>query len=110
MMTVSSLRARRDAAPLWLTLAFFAIALGWEASGLDLSLARLAGNHAGFPWRQNWLLVDVLHEGARRLSWLLALGLCLGVWWPLGPLARLPPGRRLQLAVTALLAALAPRC
>jgi membrane-associated PAP2 superfamily phosphatase len=99
--------AWRDSTPLWLTLAFFTVALVWDVSGLDLPLARLAGSHAGFPWRQNWLLVDVLHEGVRRLSWLLALGLCLGVWWPLGPLTRLAPARRLQLALTTLLAALA---
>ena len=78
-----------------------------DASGLDLPLAQLAGNPAGFPLRESWLLADVLHEGARRFSWLVALGLCLGVWWPLGPLARLTPALRLQLAVTTLVAALA---
>ena len=96
----------REIAPLGLTLAFIAIALAWDAAGLDLPMARLAGSHAGFPWRDHWLLAGVLHDGARRLSWLLALGLCLGVWWPLGPLERLAPHRRLQFALSALLAAL----
>jgi len=99
--------ARRDMAPLWITLLFFTLALAWDASALDLPFARLAGDHAGFPWRQHWLLVEVFHEGARRFSWLLALLLCLGVWWPLGPLTKLAPGARLQLALTTLLAALA---
>ena len=99
--------ARRDYVPLAITVIFFAIALAWDAAGLDLPLARLAGSQAGFPWRENWLLADLLHDGARRLSWLLALGLCLGVWWPLGPLTRLSLHRRLQLALTTLMAALA---
>lgn len=91
----------------WVTLALFALALGWDASGLDLPLAHLAGSAAGFPWRDQWLLTVVAHEGGRRLAWLLALVLCLSVWWPLGPLARLKQGERLQLAVSVLLGALA---
>lgn len=88
------------------TLALLALALAWDASCLDLPLARLAGSAQGFPWRDHWLLAGVLHEGARRLAWLLALALCLGVWWPWGPLARLAPGERLQLALSTLAAAL----
>jgi membrane-associated PAP2 superfamily phosphatase len=89
-----------------LTVALLALALAWDASGLDLPLARLAGSAQGFPWRDHWLLAGVLHEGVRRLAWLLALGLCLGVWWPWGPLARLAQGARLQLAVATLAAPL----
>lgn len=91
----------------WLTCGFVALALGWDATGLDLPLARFAGSASGFPWRDHWLPSTVLHEGTRRLSWLLALGLCLSVWWPFGAFKRLPPGRRLQLAASTLLAALA---
>ncbi|MEJ5992608.1 phosphatase PAP2 family protein [Ramlibacter sp. PS3R-8] len=90
----------------WLTVGFVVLAMAWDAAGLDLPLARLAGSAAGFPWRDHWLLAAVLHDGARRLSWLLALALCLSVWWPLGVLKQLPQGRRLQLAITTLLAAL----
>lgn len=91
----------------WLTLGLLLLALAWDASGLDLPLARLAGSHAGFPWRDQWFLSTILHEGGRRLAWVLALALCLGVWWPVGPLARIPQNRRLQLAVSTLLGALA---
>lgn len=93
--------------PLWITLAVIALACAWDASRMDLPLAHAAGSAAGFPWREHWLLSGVLHEGGRRLSWLVALGLSLGVWWPFGPLARLTFGQRLQLATSALLAALA---
>ena len=89
------------------TLALLAVAGLWDASGWDLPLAALAGSPHGFALRENWLLADLLHEGGRRLTWLLALGLCLGVWWPVGPLERLTLSRRLQLAVTSLLAAAA---
>lgn len=91
----------------WVTLALFALALAWDASGLDLPLAHLAGSVTGFPLRNDWLLSTVAHEGGRRLAWLLALVLCLSVWWPLGPLARIGQGERLQLAVSVLLGALA---
>jgi membrane-associated PAP2 superfamily phosphatase len=91
----------------WAALALFALALAWDASGLDLPLARLAGSARGFPWRDHWLLSGVLHEGGRVAAWLLALALCLSVWWPLGPMARTGLPERLQLAVSALLGALA---
>jgi membrane-associated PAP2 superfamily phosphatase len=91
----------------WITIALLLLALAWDASGLDLPLARLAGSASGFPWRDHWLLAGVLHEGGRRLAWLLASALCLSVWWPVGPLARIVPAERLQLAVSALLGALA---
>jgi len=91
----------------WLTLGLMVLVLGWDAGGMDMPLARLAGSAAGFPWREHWLLAGVAHEGGRRVAWLLALALCLGVWWPLGPLARIAQGERLQLAVTTLIGALA---
>ena len=98
---------RKDTEAMQVTLALGALALAWDASGLDLPLARLAGSAAGFPWRDHWLLAGVLHAGGRLLAWLLVLGLCLSVWWPAGALARIAPPRRLQLALTALAGALA---
>jgi membrane-associated PAP2 superfamily phosphatase len=76
--------------------------LAWDASGADLSLARLAGSPAGFPWRDHWLLAGVLHAGGRWAAWVLALALCVGVGRPWGPLAALPAARRAQLALTVL--------
>lgn len=87
------------------TAALLLLALAWDATGLDLPLARLAGGADGFAWRDTWLLRSVLHEGARRLSWLLALALCIAVWWPAGPLRRLPRSGRLRLAAGVLLSA-----
>jgi membrane-associated PAP2 superfamily phosphatase len=91
----------------WITLSLLAIAFAWDASGLDLSFARLAGDAGGFAWRDSWLLVSVAHEGGRLLAWLLALALCLGVWWPWGPLTLIGQRDRLLLAASTLLGALA---
>jgi membrane-associated PAP2 superfamily phosphatase len=79
----------------------------WDSSGLDLVLARWTGGPNGFALRDHWLLTTLLHTGMQRVGWLLVLGLCLAVWWPLGSLARLPVANRLQLASTTLLALLA---
>ena len=89
------------------TLLALAAILAWDASGLDLPLAHaIAGGH-GFPLRHDALLLRVLHDGGRWLSWALALALCLGVWWPFGALRQLRTGQRLQLAVGVLAAGLA---
>jgi membrane-associated PAP2 superfamily phosphatase len=104
-MTTGSVPIRLSRAPQWIALGWIAMALSWDASGWDLPLARLAGTTGGFPWREHWLLAGLLHDGARRAAWVLALAVCAAVWWPVGPLRRLARTRRLQLAVTALLAA-----
>lgn len=83
-----------------------AVLLAWDRGPGDLLLAGLAGDAHGFPLRDHWLLATVLHEGGRRLSWAIALLLCIGVWWPLGALQRLDTPRRLQLAAGSLAAAL----
>jgi membrane-associated PAP2 superfamily phosphatase len=94
--------------PLALLTAGLALAfLGWEASGGDLLMAGWAGSAGGFALRDTWLLSNVMHDGARWLAWILALGLCLGVWWPVGPLRALPMSRRLQLAGGVLVSVLA---
>jgi membrane-associated PAP2 superfamily phosphatase len=92
---------------LWLTLLVLAGLLLWDQTQLDLWLAHLVGSPAGFALRENWLLETVLHDDARRASWLLILGLSLGVWWPVGPLTRIDFSSRLQLAATTLAAAFA---
>lgn len=92
--------------PLLAAAASLALLLAWDASGLDLRLAQLAGSPLGFPLRDHWLLAGPLHQGARHLAWALALALCAAVWWPVAGLAGLPASRRLQLAVTTVAAAL----
>ncbi|WP_395058480.1 phosphatase PAP2 family protein [Polaromonas sp.] len=89
-----------------LTAALALLLLAWDLSGLDLALAHWFGGVGGFALRDNPFLTTVLHDGAKRLAWLLALGLCVAVWWPVGRLRRLAIHRRLQLASTTLLAVL----
>ncbi|MBV7461249.1 phosphatase PAP2 family protein [Acidovorax sp. sif0632] len=88
---------------LW-TLGILIAIVAWDAGGQDIPLARAFGSANGFPLREQWFFVQVLHEGARRLGWLLVLLLALGVWWPWGVLRRLDMGERLQMAISALLA------
>jgi membrane-associated PAP2 superfamily phosphatase len=87
----------------WVALGLLAL-LCWDATNLDMGLARAFGGAQGFPARHNAFLVTVLHDGAKLLAWLLALLLCLGLGWPYGPLRWLPFERRLQLVASALLA------
>jgi membrane-associated PAP2 superfamily phosphatase len=92
---------------LWLITALALAALmAWDATDLDMMLAHWFGGPAGFELRQHWLLRAVLHEGGRIASWLLALWLCVGVWWPSGWLRRIGTSRRAQLALATLLAVL----
>ena len=84
------------------TLFSLALLLGWDFSGLDMALAHTMANASGFVLRDHWLLKSGLHEGGRIAAWLLLLALSLSVWWPLGPMRRIPPQRRVQLVVTAL--------
>jgi membrane-associated PAP2 superfamily phosphatase len=88
----------------WISAAALAALLLWDLSGLDLTLAHAVGGPQGFALRDHWLLTDVLHTGAKALVWLLVMGLCLAVVWPVGPLRQLPLARRVQLAASALLA------
>jgi membrane-associated PAP2 superfamily phosphatase len=96
--------AARPLASILLTLALLLL---WDATGLDLALARMVGTPMGFPWRGNWFLVQVMHEGARSLSWLIVLALFAGIRWPVGILRRLRMRERAQLALTVLTSVLA---
>lgn len=86
------------------TLAALACVVAWDAGGLDLAFAHAFGTAHGFPLRDQWFFVQVLHEGARRLGWVLVLLLALSVWWPRGVLRRIDATERLQMAVSALVA------
>lgn len=90
-----------------ITLAVLFMLLAWDASGLDMPLARLFGDTHGFALSQNAVLTSGLHDGARLLSWLLVVALTLAVWWPPGWLRPLHRIERLQLVISALIGALA---
>ena len=92
--------------PLVLILIFFALLLLWDASGLDLVLARMVGAPDGFAWRENWFLVHVMHKGGKHLSWVIFIALLLAIFWPLGFMRRLDRRDRAQLVI-ATVAALA---
>lgn len=100
--------ARHDMPALLLATVAAALAcVAWDASGLDLPLARWSGDTRGFPLRGHWLLEDVLHQGARRLAWAAELGLCWLAYRPLGPWRRLAPTQRACLAASVLACAVA---
>lgn len=86
------------------TVAALALLIAWDASGLDLLLARPWAGAQGFALQDNWLLTSVLHDGARHAAWLPALWLIIGMWKPTGVLLRLSRSQRVQWAGTTLLA------
>lgn len=91
--------------PGWIAAALVGVAIAWDVTGLDLTVAGWFGGAAGFPWREQWWLSGLLHDGGRRVAWVIALALCVGIEWPFGPLRSLNRSARLQLAVTTGLAA-----
>jgi len=88
------------------TVAALLCLLAWDAAGQDRLLAHAFGSAAGFPLRDHWFLVQVMHEAPRRLAWLLVLVLVTAIWLPIGPLRRLHRSERWQLAATTLLSLL----
>lgn len=96
MMTGEADRNRAANGDLAWTLLTVVLLLAWDAGGLDLPLLRLAGGTASFPWRDHWLLAQVLHADARTVAWLVGGWLLVGLGWPTGVLTRLSPGGRLQ--------------
>lgn len=96
--------ASASARPLAWTIASLLCLLAWDAAGYDRALAHAFGSAAGFPWRDHWFLVQVMHEAPRRMAWLLVLVLLASIRYPLGPLRRLHRAERWQLAATTLLA------
>ena len=93
----------------FLLVSFWSLALivAWDASGLDLALARLFGDANGFALTHNWWLQHVLHSRARLVGWLVFAVLLALVWWPIGPWRRLTRRERVGLVLGVALAALA---
>lgn len=85
------------------------VALLWDLSGLDLSLARVWGDAAGFAARETFWARVLLHEGLRALWTLAWLLLAFDALRP-GPADAGPTRgqRRLALAVGLLLLLLGP--
>lgn len=88
-------------------IALLAVLLLWDASGLDLVLARLAGSPSGFALRENRLFVLVMHEIPRFASTAGVIALFALAAWPRGYFRRIERGDRFQLAVTVLASVIA---
>jgi membrane-associated PAP2 superfamily phosphatase len=78
----------------------------WDLSGLDLQVAQWFGSARGFALGNHWLWRGVLHDDIRYLPWLLELALLLAMVRPFGAIKQLPVERRVQLALTTLVALL----
>ncbi|MDB5874148.1 MAG: phosphatidic acid phosphatase [Ramlibacter sp.] len=98
---------RRTPTDFLATLLALALLLAWDASGLDLVLARPFATAEGFALQNHWLLAEALHKGARVAAWLPCLWLIAGIWWPHGLLGRIGQPQRVQWVVTTLLALIA---
>jgi len=90
-----------------LTLLLLVPLLAWDASGLDLPLARLFGTAQGFAWSGQPAFVLLLHKLPRALSTAAVLALAWGVWRPWGFLRALPAADRRQLVLSVVLAMVA---
>ena len=90
----------------WL-LSLLCLTLAWDASGLDLTVMSWLGDPTGFALRNHPLLANVLHDGARRLGWVLWAGVALSAWYPWGPFRRLSKAQRLEAASGILLSLIA---
>ncbi|MDB5845293.1 MAG: (acid phosphatase) superfamily protein-like protein [Polaromonas sp.] len=90
---------------LW-TLGSFLLLLAWDFSGLDLATAHWFGTAAGFALESHWLWRGVLHDDIRLVPWGIELVLLAAIALPFGTLKQLVLARRLQLALTTLLALL----
>ena len=80
--------------------------LAWDASSLDLIMARWFGTASGFPLESHWLWRGLLHDDIHWLPWLLELSLLAAVFRPFGTFRQLALARRLQLALGTLVALL----
>lgn len=90
---------------LWgLTLALLLLLALWDASGLDLALARLSGTAQGFVWRSQPVFVALAHTWPRRLSSALLLACIVGCFRPWGLLRGLTKAQRWQLVASIVLA------
>ncbi|MFM9900852.1 MAG: phosphatase PAP2 family protein [Polaromonas sp.] len=99
--------ARLGSPSVWLTcLVGFVWLLVWDYSRFDVWMASGFGDISGFALQNHWFWKGVLHDDIRPLPWALELALVAGIAWPLGSLRQLPMARRVQVALTTVLALL----
>lgn len=88
---------------LWtLTLLLLSLLILWDASGLDLPLARWFGSAQGFAWRGEPLFVLLLHEVPRFAGMALLVTLLWGAVKPWGFLRQMVLAQRMQLLLPIL--------
>jgi membrane-associated PAP2 superfamily phosphatase len=78
----------------------------WDASGLDLPLARWFGTPEGFPLQYDPFLKGWMHEGARQLGWVVLALLITCIWRPMGALKQLTRSERAWMIGTIVLSLL----
>lgn len=88
------------------TLLSLALLLIWDHSGLDLWTARWFGSATGFVYEDHWFWRGGLHDDIRWLPWGVELALLAAVARPFGAMRWLAVERRVQLALTTLIALL----
>lgn len=96
-------RGHRDLA--WLAAGFWLL-VGWDVVGADLTVARWFGSATGFALREAWWTNGLLHEGGRRLAWVVLLVLVVGIWRPLPAFAGLTTRERIGWVLITLAAVL----
>ena len=95
---------RQASAPALLSWTVIALScvLAWDMSSLDMPMAHWFGSSQGFALQNDWFMVNIAHEGARKLAWAIVMGLSLMIWWPIGWMRKVSYPRRIQLVVGAL--------
>lgn len=73
------------------------ITLLWDVSGWDLTVMSWLANRHGFPFRGDWLLSRVFHDGGRQLVTLALLVLSLLAIKPVGPMRRFDRFERIEM-------------
>lgn len=85
------------------TLLALGLLIAWDASSLDLTLARLMADGRGFALRDNWVVSVLLHDWMRRAAFLAGGWLLVSIWWPVGVLRRITRAARIGWLVSLLL-------
>lgn len=81
-----------------------AVLIALEFSAIDLALARLAYDPVArvFPLRDHPLTTTVSHDVAKLVATIAFAWILVGVWKPVGPLARLASPARVQLLLSVI--------